>query len=126
MTKTNLLEKDLGNALLRLKEALQEKPIDLNKDATIQRFEFTFELAWKLMQSILKENGIETYGIKTVIREAARFGMVDDPKAWFKFLEDRNLTSHTYKEDEARSIYERIKDFPLLVVDLIEKVKLSI
>lgn len=122
MTKTISLKEDLKNALISLKEVLELESTEVNQDATIQRFEFTFELSWKLMQAILGENGIDSYGIKTVIRESARFGMIDNPETWFKFLEDRNITTHTYKEDEARSIYVRIKDFPILIESLLQKV----
>lgn len=121
MTKTISLQEDLIKANKKLKEALDEEPTDLNKDASIQRFEFTFELAWKLMQEILKENRIDTYGVKGVFRESARLGLVEDPIPWFGFLESRNLTTHTYDEKESRNIYEKIKAFPALVDLLTEK-----
>lgn len=121
MTKTISLQEDLTKANMRLKEALHEEPTDLNKDASIQRFEFTFELAWKLMQEILKENRIDIYGVKGVFRESARLGLIEDPILWFGFLESRNLTAHTYNEEESRNIYEKIKEFPELIDLLIEK-----
>lgn len=77
------------------------------------------------MAAVLKEKGIDSYGVKTTIRDSARAGIIDDPELWLKFADDRNLTAHTYKEDEARSIYARIKAFPPLVEELIEKVKTS-
>lgn len=120
MEKTKSLFEDLDKALKSLKEALLEMSTEMNQDATIQRFEFTFELSWKLMQSILKENGIDSYGIKTTIREAARFGIVEDPLPWFDFLEERNLTTHTYDQVEARKVYVKIKDFPALVENLLK------
>jgi len=42
--------------------------VTINQDATIQRFEFTFELAWKLMKTILEEEGIKVVSPKNVIR----------------------------------------------------------
>jgi predicted nucleotidyltransferase len=55
--KDKELYKDYVNALKRLSEALWE---DLNKgsivvDGTIQRFEFTFELAWKLARLVVEK-----------------------------------------------------------------------
>ena len=125
MTKSQSIYEDLVNASARLKEALLLPSENIiNQDATIQRFEFTFELAWKLMQEVLIENRVNTSrGVKTIIRDSANLGIVDDPSAWIKFLEDRNLTAHTYKEDEARSIYKDIKDFPVLVDNLVQKAK---
>lgn len=122
MTKTTSLKEDLEKAVKRLKEALSEEPTDLYKDATIQRFEFTFDLAWKLMQEILRENRIDAYGVKNVFRESARLGLIDNLESWFEFLESRNLTTHTYDQDEARSIYSKVKDFPPLIETMLGKV----
>lgn len=38
-------------------------------DATIQRFEFCFELAWKLMKTVLEYEGIEANSPRSCIRE---------------------------------------------------------
>ena len=74
MTQARIKElyDDYKNALLRLKEGLEE---DISKggiivDGTIKRFEFTFELAWKLEKEILDYNGIEARNPRTVIKEA--------------------------------------------------------
>lgn len=125
MTKRESIENDLTQAIERLKEALLlPSENTINQDATIQRFEFTFELSWKLMQEVLIENRVDTSrGVKTIIRDSANLGLIDSPEDWFKFLEDRNITAHTYKESEVRSIYKDIKDFPPLVQNLLDKVK---
>lgn len=122
MTKTISLKEDLLKANNKLKEALEVEATELNQDATIQRFEFTFELAWKLMQDVLKENRIDVFGVKSVFRESANLKLIDDPIIWFDFLESRNLSTHTYDSDEARKIYEKTKDFPKLIDSLLEKV----
>ena len=103
MTKLQAQYGDLQKAFGRLKEAIiLPRDVTINQDATIQRFEFTFELAWKLMQSIVVENNVNIYGVKTVIREAAKLDLIDDPTKWFEFLENRNLSVHTYKEEIAQ------------------------
>lgn len=76
------------------------------------------------MQEVLIENRVDTSrGVKTIIRDSANLGIINSPEDWFKFLEDRNITAHTYKESEVRSIYKDIKDFPPLVQNLLDKVK---
>jgi nucleotidyltransferase substrate binding protein (TIGR01987 family) len=102
---------DFKNALKRLEEALNE---DLSKgsivvDGAIQRFEFTFETAWKLAKAILAYSGIEATVPRTVIKEAFKAGLVHDGDGWIDMLEDRNKTSHIYDEDKALKIYEKIK-----------------
>lgn len=125
MTKRESINNDLTNALERLKEVLLLPSENIvNQDATIQRFEFTFELSWKLMQEVLIENRVDTSrGVKTIIRDSANLGVISDPENWFKFLVDRNITAHTYKEEEIRDVYKNLKDFPPLVEELLTKVK---
>lgn len=48
---------DYTKALNRLKEALLEEPTDIVVDGTLQRYEFTFELAWKTIKDYLEYNG---------------------------------------------------------------------
>ena len=124
MTKLEAQYSDLIKALERLKEATAlPADIAINQDATIQRFEFTFEISWKIMQTVVNENIKNVYGPKNVIREAAKLGLIDDPEKWFYFLEERNLTVHTYKEKLARQVYKSAKEFILYAEKLLKSVK---
>ena len=91
--------------------ALAAPKTDLNRDASIQRFEFTIELAWKTMRRILKYKSILINNPRDTVREAAKEGLIHDPKKWFLYLENRNLTSHVYNEDVAEKIYNTLPDF---------------
>src|SRR3989338_7410655 len=91
---TSLVD-DLKQAASRLDEALAAEPTQLHKDAVIQRFEFTFELAWKLMQETDDYLGKKVFGPKPSIRTAAEKELVDDPESWLEFLKWRNTTTHT-------------------------------
>ncbi|MFH1877459.1 MAG: nucleotidyltransferase substrate binding protein [Candidatus Omnitrophota bacterium] len=109
---------DFEKALQRLNEALNE---DISKgsvivDGTIQRFEFTFELAWKLAKNILAFQGIEANSPRSAIKEAFRSKLITDGNGWIDMLEDRGKTSHIYDEKNALEIYEKIKKkhYPLL------------
>ncbi|UOY92447.1 nucleotidyltransferase substrate binding protein [Ectobacillus sp. JY-23] len=78
-------------------------------DGIIQRFEFTYELAWKLMKSFLEYEGI--VGIsspRAVFKEAYSTGMIQNAEAWLSMITDRNMTSHTYDEKMARLVCQRI------------------
>jgi len=123
LTKLQAQYNDLEKALKKLSEALKQPETELNRDATIQRFEFTFEMSWKVMQSIAKTNKPKLYGVKAIIREAAALELINNPEAWLNFLEDRNLTVHTYKEELARQIYANIKKFPQFVEQLLAQAK---
>lgn len=103
---------DFKNALERLKEALEKDATQESVfvDGTIQRFEFTFEQAWKLAKVVLKYQGIEANTPRSAIKEAYRANLIDDGDGWINMLEDRNKTSHIYDEEEALKIYEKIRD----------------
>ena len=123
MTKLESQIEDLEKAFNRLKEAAGLASTLINQDATIQRFEFTFELAWKIMQTITRENGIDVYGVKNIIREGAKLNLIDQPEIWFDFLKSRNLTVHTYKEEIASAVYKKAKKFIPFVDDLLERAR---
>ncbi len=125
MSQLKNLITNLKKANERLKEASKAEPTQLNKDATIQRFEFTFELAWKTMQEKAREEGIRCNSPKDCIREAARLGLIGDVgkvEEWFEYLNKRNLITHTYNEELANKIYQKVKEFPKEVDVLLEKI----
>jgi nucleotidyltransferase substrate binding protein (TIGR01987 family) len=111
MKKAEIKFEKLQKALIAL-EIIYLKPNEpdrSNIDATIQRFEFTFELCWKFLKDFFSEKGISLNYPKEVIQEAFKSGVVDDENLWLQMLEDRNMTSHTYDEELANEIFERIK-----------------
>ncbi|MBC9784112.1 nucleotidyltransferase substrate binding protein [Heliobacterium chlorum] len=99
-------------AISRLEDILNEEiSNDYIYDAVIRRFEFTYEVAWKLMKLTLEYKGIvEARSPRDVFREAFAVGIIKNGDVWFKMLTDRNLTSHTYDQETAIAIYHRIKD----------------
>ncbi|WP_298586389.1 HI0074 family nucleotidyltransferase substrate-binding subunit [uncultured Megasphaera sp.] len=128
MTKEQLLLKweDYHKALHRLEIALTKTldEDDLYLDATIQRFEFTFELAWKLMKAVLEYEGIEATSPRSSIREAWKQHLIGDAEKWLDMQVKRNLSSHTYNEETAQDIYRHIKeDYVDLLQDLDQEIR---
>lgn len=76
--------------------------------AVIQRFEFTFELSWKLMQAYLNFQGIITSSPRQVIKETFKMNLLEDSEAWIDMLMDRHRTAHIYDAQEANIIYNKI------------------
>lgn len=99
-------------ALGRLQTALEKDADtdDMYLDATIQRFEFCFELAWKLMKVVLEYEGSEVNSPRSTIREAWKQGLIADAEAWLDMMEKRNLSAHTYDEHSAWGIYRVVKE----------------
>lgn len=103
----------LGDALDRLQEVL-DMPLDEHRvvlDATIQRFEFTFELFWKTLKRFLYLEGVETKSPRETLKMAYQLKWLNDEQLWLNMLRDRNETSHVYDEDKAKEIYNKIKQY---------------
>jgi nucleotidyltransferase substrate binding protein (TIGR01987 family) len=104
----------LGKAIDRLKEVLEHpelNQIDYLRDAAIQRFEFTIELFWKVIKKILLHEKIESSTPRDALSKAYQYELVDNEGVWLSMLDDRNNTSHAYKEEEAKLIFEHIKTY---------------
>ncbi len=79
---------------------------ELEKDGIIQRFEFTFELAWKTLQDYFaQESGyVDVRGPRTVLKQAIQDNLLEDGHVWLQMLDNRNLLTHVYDEEESRQI----------------------
>ena len=115
----NLLKK----ALRTLEAILQEPYTLIVRDAAIQRFEYTFELSWKLFRKVAKLEGIEVVSPRQAIRTANDLGLLDDVDIWFEFVESRNLTSHTYDELTADEVFESAKQLPSRLSPVIQTIE---
>lgn len=113
----------LAHALERLRKALQFVPDDSRMaiDATIQRFEFCFELLWKTIKLFLADAGIEANSPKSCLEEAYKQKWIHDEQTWLHMMRSRNLTSHTYDEQTADDIYQDIHLFYTPMKDLCDK-----
>jgi nucleotidyltransferase substrate binding protein (TIGR01987 family) len=88
-----------ARALTRLHEVLAQPENEFIRDATIQRFEFTFETAWKAMYRWLRARGVDAdEDAYSTIPEAFKRRLITDEKRWGDMRKYRNLTSHTYNE----------------------------
>ncbi len=90
---------------------------ELMEEGLIQRYEYTHELAWKVMKDYAEYQGITGLsGSRDAIRQTLQFGLIDDEN-WMRSIADRNLTSHQYDEDTAQAIIENIIHtyYPLFV-----------
>lgn len=85
---------------------------EFEADGLIQRFEFTFELAWKLMRSYAEFQGTdkEIMGSRDAIRWAFENKLISDSGTWMEMVKRRNDTSHTYDEDTASEAVLSIKE----------------
>lgn len=95
---------------------------DLLKEGLIQRFEYTQELAWKVMKDYEEYQGYtDVLGSRDAIRKALQMGIINDT-TWMNTISSRNLTSHCYDENEFNMILNQIiHDFLPIFVDFSKK-----
>ena len=112
MNRFSQKKEDFLNALDRLQEALQQEPTELVIDGTLHRFEFTFELAWKLIKCYLEYMGVaETTGSpRETIQNGFKQGIIENGEEWINMMLSRNSLSHIYDEKTSREIYNKIKN----------------
>jgi len=111
---------DLASALARLLDALAQPKTEWTRDAAIQRFEFTFELAWKSVAAAALVQGLEVASPKRAWQAAFQLGWIDDDRLWLDMLEDRNRASHSYREATAEKIHSRLAAYAAAIAALLE------
>ena len=74
--------KDFLSALERLKEALARPEDSFLRDASIQRFEFTYELAWEAIKLWLQTKDITVLNAKETLQAALEQGLIADGNGW--------------------------------------------
>ena len=126
MEKIVILTKNAAQALETLKEIVKTPFSVIVRDAAIQRFENSFEIMWKLVKEYLRiQEGIICNSPKSCFREAFKAELLSEEES-IKALEmtdDRNLTSHTYHEEVAEEIYNKIAEYYDLLNNLFLKIK---
>lgn len=124
--KTGYMEKEfwrdyfesLGDAISRLEEVVihpELASLEILQDAALQRFEFTIELYWKVLKKFLAYEKIEATTPRDVLSKAFQYRLIEEEDIWLRMLDDRNKTSHIYKREEAKKVFENIKTYlPIL------------
>lgn len=98
-------------------DALETEPENtLSRDASIQRFEFTYGPCVSLLARYLEQIAIvpleRELTFPAMIRQASENGLLRSGwDVWYSFREARNLTSHTYNESKALQVIEKLPDF---------------
>ena len=104
-------------ALAKLTQAVEllseqinrEEAVDeLLQEGLIQRFEYTHELAWKVMKDYAEYQGYtDVRGSRDAIRKALEMGLIDD-KRWMETIEDRHLTASHYEKETIDNVCHHI------------------
>jgi nucleotidyltransferase substrate binding protein (TIGR01987 family) len=118
MEKIEALAQDAKKALDTFKEIFNEPFSIIVRDAAIQRFEYCFEVIWKLLKEYLnKKEGIICNSPKSCFREAYSVQIINKEKtiSALEMTDDRNLTSHAYIEEVAQKIFKKLETYSKLI-----------
>lgn len=127
----------LRDALAALERSLHFLSSDMARDAdlreqfrnsSIQCFEFTHELAFRMLKRQLERiaadpSSVDTMAYMDVIRSGAEAGLVRDVARFRDYREKRNITSHTYDVQQAEKIVAVLADFREDVRHLLEELE---
>ena len=123
--------RNFSRAFTLLCEALEgevEALSQLEREGVIQRFEYTFELAWNLLKDRLEYDGIvlPTVTPRHVIRQAFQARLIQDGDVWIDMLTDRNLMSHTYDFAKFEVVIRKIqRQYLAILGELYERLSLE-
>ncbi|MCP3028691.1 nucleotidyltransferase substrate binding protein [Halobacillus sp. A5] len=101
-----------------------KKPNDVERDAAIQRFEFSFEASWKAAKQYLYDvEGVVAGSPKSVIRSCREVHLLEDEEAVLalEMVNERNLIIHTYNEEVAIKIHKNLARYNSLLYQWVER-----
>lgn len=96
---------DYLKALTQLEKAVGQPKDEFIRDSVIQRFEFTHELAWKMLKLRLEQEDVFAKTPRETLQASLEAEFIVDGNAWTDLQKMRNLTSHTYNEELAEEVY---------------------
>ena len=115
---------DLRSVVGRWQEALdawRTTNSDRDRDSAILRFELAYEVSWKHLQSLAREQGLESAGPRQAFENAFRLGWIEDETVWFDALRTRNQAVHIYREAWAQQLAETLPRLHAAFVSLLAK-----
>lgn len=98
---------DLTRIVARWAEALAacaKSGSDRDRDSAILRFGLAYEVAWKHLQRMARQQGLEAAGPREAFAQAFKLGWIEDETAWFDIITARNLAVHVYRETSAAEL----------------------
>ena len=116
---------NLSKAFALFEEAaLADELSRLEKEGLIQRFEYTFELAWKTLKDYLEAQGVSVTFPRDVVKEAFQAGILTRGEVWLEMLERRNELSHTYNETTFEESVEAVRErYYAAIAELVQTLK---
>ena len=110
------LERALSSLSRAAERSVREPSDEEVRDAVIQRFEYCYELSWKMLKRQLEQElpdpgAADRMSFAELMREGSERGLVAFPERWLSYRYQRSLTSHVYDEEKARAVHATALEF---------------
>jgi nucleotidyltransferase substrate binding protein (TIGR01987 family) len=125
----------MNKALDALKENFDVEPENalmkrIVRNSKIQCFEFSFDFFWKTLKVYLSDVQkimLDSAFPRNIFRACVEAGVISEQEAKqaMEMLDSRNLTSHTYREEIAASIAQKIPEYYQLMYTIINRLKID-
>lgn len=111
-------------------ETMEEREFtQIEKEGVVQRFEYTWELAWNTIKDYLELDGVilKTITPGAVLRAAVTAKLIENGEVWMDALDTRNKMAHTYNLKKFEAAIEKIRSnylalFEALYMRLLEEI----
>ncbi len=99
---------------------------DIYLDLIVKRFEFTYEMSWKVIRRCLDFMGLACSNPRSCFQEAYSQKILSDERIWLDMIEQRNLSSHIYDENEIKDILLKVADYKKAFEQLLAALKAAL
>jgi nucleotidyltransferase substrate binding protein (TIGR01987 family) len=99
-------------ALNQLRKFIEKGELNaLEQQGLIKAFEYTYELAWKVMKDYYEDQGeIGIQGSRDAIRLAFQRGLIEAGDEWMMMIKSRVNSVHTYNQVLAEQVSQDIQN----------------
>jgi nucleotidyltransferase substrate binding protein (TIGR01987 family) len=110
MPRGDALRQDFTTIVASWAKSLAQSKTEFTRDSAILRFELAYEVGWKLLQSVLREQGYEVNSPRQAFQRAFAMGWASDEEIWDDIIRARNNAVHIYRE-AAEALFKNLKRF---------------
>ncbi|MBI4242686.1 MAG: nucleotidyltransferase substrate binding protein [Planctomycetes bacterium] len=107
-------------AVIRLEEVLTCPKSTTIRDSAIKRFEICFELSWRSLAEIMRDQGIVCRTPKEAFKSSFKLALIKDDKLWQEMIEDRNSAVHSYDEEFANKLFVKLPQYLSLFKEIVK------
>ena len=109
--KQKALREDFTAIIASWGKSLAQSKTEFTRDSAIFRFELAYEVGWKLLQTLLREQGYEVNSPRQAFQRAFAIGWIRDEEIWDDIIRTRNNAVHIYREADAEALFAHLKRF---------------